>query len=235
MKTSNGEYVEYRGYGLQYIRKFEGNRCTRIALIGIPKQDPFYDVNVFAVPFEGRNVVFSRDDTFCGPKKGKRYAWFSRYLSEDELTSTILHAAVDWRLGQYTHMEFYADNELYYVASSRTHIDLDVDKIIYSGPKTIVLWNGGTKTIVSCGKGDEFDEYAGFCAAFVKKLIGSTSKIKRVIKQKSVNYNTEVKPTNIYRRTLYSMDDITEAFRKLNDALSHGVNVNKEETDDEKE
>ena len=233
MKTSNGEYTTYKGYGLQYIRKFAGNQCYTIALLGIPKQDPFYDVNVFAVPFEGRNAVFSRDDTFCGPKKSKRYAWFSRYFDKDDMASTILRAAVDWRLSQYTHAEFYADNELYHVVSSRTHIDLDIDKIIYSGPKTIVLWNDGTKTIVSCGEDDEFDEYAGFCAAFAKKLIGSTSKIKRVIKQKSVNYrDTEIKTPNIYGRTLYSMDDITEAFRKLNDSLLHGVH--KEDFSDDK-
>lgn len=233
MKTLNGEYVEYKGYGLQYIRKFEGNQCNTIALIGIPKQDPFYDVNVFAVPFEGRNVVFSRDDTFRGPKKSKQYAWFSRYFREYDLAASILHVAVDWRLSQYTHVEFYADNEPYLVVSSRSHIDLDIDKIIYSGPKTIVLWNDGTKTIVSCGEDDEFDEYSGFCAAFAKKLIGSTSKIKRVIKQKSVNYrDTEIKTPNIYGRTLYSMDDITEAFRKLNDTLSHGIH--KEETDNDK-
>lgn len=189
MKTSNGEYTEYKGYGLQCVKKFIGNQCHTIALIGIPKQDPFYDVNVFAVPFNGYNAVFSRDDTFCGPKKSKRYAWFSRYFDKDDMASTILRAAVDWRLGQYTHTAFYADNEPYHIISSATHVDLDVDKIIYSGPKTIVLWNDGTKTIVSCGEDDEFDEYAGFCAAFAKKLIGSTSKIKRIIDQKARFHN----------------------------------------------
>ena len=136
MKTSNGEYFEYRGYGCQYIRKFEGNQSYTIAYLGIPKQDPFYNVNVFAVPFNGYNAVFSREDAFISPNKRKQYAWFSRYLSEDELGSAILKTAVDWRLGQYTHTEFYADNEPYCIVSLKTHTDLEVDKIIYSGPKT---------------------------------------------------------------------------------------------------
>lgn len=43
-----------------------------------------------------------------------------------------------------------------------------VKKVIFSGPKTIVLWADGTKTIVSCG-------------AVVKKLFGSTTHAKKVL------------------------------------------------------
>lgn len=56
-----------------------------------------------------------------------------------------------------------------------------VKKVIFSGPKTIVLWADGTKTIVSCGAGDTYDYYAGFCAAVVKKLFGSTTHAKKVL------------------------------------------------------
>ena len=56
-----------------------------------------------------------------------------------------------------------------------------VKKVIFSGPKTIVLWEDGTKTIVSCGAGDTYDYYAGFCAAVVKKLFGSTTHAKKVL------------------------------------------------------
>ena len=63
---------------------------------------------------------------------------------------------------------------------------LDVKKIIFSGPKTIVLWSDGTKTIVSMSKDEaKFDPEAAFCAAYTKKMFGSNSKIKRVIKEKS--------------------------------------------------
>lgn len=57
----------------------------------------------------------------------------------------------------------------------------DVKKVIFSGPKTVVLWADGTKTIVSCGAGDTYDYYAGFCAAVVKKLFGSTTHAKKVL------------------------------------------------------
>ena len=64
--------------------------------------------------------------------------------------------------------------------------NLDVKKIIFSGPKTIVLWSDGTKTIVSMSKDEtHFDPEAAFCAAYTKKMFGTNSKIKRIIKEKS--------------------------------------------------
>lgn len=63
---------------------------------------------------------------------------------------------------------------------------IDVEKIIFNGPKTIVLWSDGTKTIVSMSKDEvKFDPEAAFCAAYTKKMFGTNSKIKRVIEQKS--------------------------------------------------
>lgn len=56
-------------------------------------------------------------------------------------------------------------------------------KVIYRDNKTIVFWEDKTKTIVSCGDGDQYDPYAGFCAAVVKKLYGSTSHAKKMLKK----------------------------------------------------
>lgn len=58
---------------------------------------------------------------------------------------------------------------------------LGVKQVIFSGPKTIVFWLDGTKTIVSCGEGDHNDPYAGFCAAVTKRVFGSTSQAKKVL------------------------------------------------------
>lgn len=66
--------------------------------------------------------------------------------------------------------------------------NVDVKKIIFNGPKTIVLWTDGTKTIVSMSKDElRFDPEAAFCAAYTKKMFGTNSKIKRVIAEMS-NY-----------------------------------------------
>ena len=60
-------------------------------------------------------------------------------------------------------------------------VDDAIKKIIFSGPKTIILWKDGTKTIVTCGEGDTYDPYVGFCVAVIKKMFGSTSKVKRIL------------------------------------------------------
>ena len=55
------------------------------------------------------------------------------------------------------------------------------DRILFSGPKTIVFWPDGSKTIVSLGEGQEHDEYTAFCAAIVKKMFGATHKAKKFL------------------------------------------------------
>lgn len=58
-----------------------------------------------------------------------------------------------------------------------------VDRIIYSGNKTIVLWKDKTKTIVACAEGETYDEFDGFTAALAKKIYGSTCAVKREIRK----------------------------------------------------
>ena len=64
-------------------------------------------------------------------------------------------------------------------------LELMPKKIIFSGPKCIVLWLDGTKTIVSCSENDKWDEYAAYCAALAKKIYGTTSAVHREVDKKS--------------------------------------------------
>ena len=57
----------------------------------------------------------------------------------------------------------------------------DINSVIYSGPATTILWSDGSKTTVRLSDGQQYDRYAGFCAAIVKKLFGSTSRAKAVM------------------------------------------------------
>ena len=54
-------------------------------------------------------------------------------------------------------------------------------RIIHHGPATVVFWKHGTKTVVKLMEGDVYDEYNAFCAAFVKKVYGSTNAVKKAI------------------------------------------------------
>lgn len=66
-------------------------------------------------------------------------------------------------------------------------ISLEIDKIIFSDVKTIVLWKDGTKTIVSCMDGDKYDYYNGFCAALAKRVFGSTANAQKLMSEKAFN------------------------------------------------
>lgn len=60
------------------------------------------------------------------------------------------------------------------------------EKIIHSGPKTIVFFNYGEKVIVSCGENETYDDYTAFCAALAKQIFGSTSRAKKIMKSVTV-------------------------------------------------
>lgn len=46
---------------------------------------------------------------------------------------------------------------------------------------TVIPDKDGTKTIATCGEGDHYDKYVGFCAAVTKKMFGSTTKVKKIL------------------------------------------------------
>lgn len=76
---------------------------------------------------------------------------------------------------------WFKETSLAVIPNYNTTKEISVKQIIYSGPKTIIIWSDGSKTIVSCSKHDAYDRYAGFCAAVAKKIFGSNSGIKKTI------------------------------------------------------
>lgn len=64
-----------------------------------------------------------------------------------------------------------------------------IKKVIFSGNRTIIIWDDGTKTIVKCSDDEEFDKYAGFSAAIVKALFGSTFAAQNFLKSVEEDHN----------------------------------------------
>ena len=50
-----------------------------------------------------------------------------------------------------------------------------VEKIVYNGPATIVFWSDGTKTVIKCHEGDQFDEVTGFLLCCLRKMLTQNS------------------------------------------------------------
>lgn len=59
-------------------------------------------------------------------------------------------------------------------------------KIRKDGRVTVVFWKDGTTTAVRCGEGEKYDDYTAFCAAIAKRICGSNSAIKRMLKDTPV-------------------------------------------------
>ena len=61
--------------------------------------------------------------------------------------------------------------------------EIKPERIIYNNPATVVLWNDQTKTVVKTMEGDTFDKTYGFAMAYMKKMFGSSAKVKKMIKK----------------------------------------------------
>lgn len=61
--------------------------------------------------------------------------------------------------------------------------NVNIRKVIFNDPATVVLWSDGTKTVVKCGPDDIFDKEKGLAMAIVKKMAGNDTRFHKVFKQ----------------------------------------------------
>lgn len=77
----------------------------------------------------------------------------------------------------------YANNYLNFFSNNIP----EVKKVIFNDPATIVYWKDGTKTVVKCQHGDDFDSEKGFAMAFLKKCWGNkgnfNDKLRKIMKE----------------------------------------------------
>lgn len=59
----------------------------------------------------------------------------------------------------------------------------DIADVIFSGPATIVQWKDGTKTVVKCSEGENFDPEKGLVMAITKKALGNKGNYYETIKK----------------------------------------------------
>lgn len=64
---------------------------------------------------------------------------------------------------------------------------------------TDVLWKDGTVTVVKLREGEDFDEYAAFCAALAKKVFGSTNAVNNIVKKTACYPLTKAQKKSIGR------------------------------------
>ena len=90
---------------------------------------------------------------------------------------------------------------------------LQVRDVIFNPPATIVFWEDGMKTVVKCAKDDAYDLERGFELAFLKRVLGSGSALRKLIRdwvepekelhKKPKDCVSRTPPMSPYARTLY--------------------------------
>lgn len=82
-----------------------------------------------------------------------------------------------------------------------------IKRVVFSDRKTIILWNDGSKTMVSCAEEEQLDPYMGFCAAFTKGFFGSKHQVEKMVK------NAEYQPS---KKTKKKISEVLKQLREDN-------------------
>ena len=100
----------------------------------------------------------------------------------------------------------------------------EIKNVIFNNPATIVFWDDGTKTVVKCQDGDEFDTEKGLSMAIVKKAYGNKgnycNKMKKWLpKEEQVDTNRSIFVPKEFTFTA-DIDKLSKSFKKgISDAL----------------
>ena len=64
---------------------------------------------------------------------------------------------------------------------NQKQLKLNIRKVIFNDPATIVFWLDGTKTIVKKADDEPWDPEKGLAMAIIKKYFGTNKEIKKII------------------------------------------------------
>lgn len=68
---------------------------------------------------------------------------------------------------------------------------VEIKKVIFNGPCTIILWEDGTKTIAKASGEEAFDPEKGVAICFMKKLLGHTE-TNKILRKASKDFYDEI-------------------------------------------
>lgn len=97
---------------------------------------------------------------------------------------------------------------------------IDIEKVIYNDPATVVFWSDGTKTVVKVENGEEYDPEKGLYAACAKKLLGNYTKAEKHLPKD--DYDEVVVWPREYNTADELYGSITRAMSRLAQSCSYG-------------
>ena len=178
-------------------------------------------VHFDARPLGGNKLMFQPADTKEYPKDSLKLvpSWINRDYSsyfksmDGEMTSKVLTNALKTALNSVYGLT--AANLADYPTLMTSSL---IKRVIFSDRKTIILWNDGSKTMVSCAEGEQLDPYMGFCAAFTKGFFGSKHRVEKIVK------NADYQPS---KKTKKKISEVLKQLRE-DDTNNKGEMTSKE-------
>lgn len=116
-------------------------------------------------------------------------------------------------------------NSMYEIRTATMNYIPEIKNVIFNDPATIVFWEDGTKTVVKCQDGDEFDPEKGLAMAITKKAYGNKgsycNKLKKWLpKEEPVDNNRSIFVPKEFTFTA-DIDKLSKSFNKgISDALN---------------
>ena len=103
----------------------------------------------------------------------------------------------------------------------------EIKNVIFNDPATIVFWEDGTKTVVKCQDGDEFDPEKGLAMSIAKKAYGNKgnycNKLKKWLpKEEQVDTNSSLRSIFVPQEFTFTIDSakFLHSFKQgISDAL----------------
>lgn len=100
------------------------------------------------------------------------------------------------RNGKTEYQYAYYRNILNSIYGANPYYRPEIENVIFNDPATIVFWTDGTKTVVKCQEGDEFDPEKGLTMAIAKKVYSNKGSYCNVIKKWCEPYHEKQKEKN---------------------------------------
>lgn len=88
---------------------------------------------------------------------------------------------------------------------------LAIEDIIFNPPATIVFWGDGSKTVVKCQDGEEFDPEKGLTMAFFKKMHGNKGHYFEEIKKWTHKYAMSLFKDEVHTMKDEQIEEVIEA------------------------
>ena len=97
--------------------------------------------------------------------------------------------------------------------STTIHKNVEITKVIFNNPATIVFWSDGKKTVVKCAGDEAFDEEKGLAMAISKRVLGNHGNYYNEFKKwlPKIENSENQKP---FIDTVKVFDDIGEMIRR---------------------